>query len=99
MRSLTPHVKVRWYWLLLAAAVAANVYGFVGFPNLTDPEMSEAAAHPSTGAGPHRPPPPAVTTPPPPARRPCWFGCGSPPPPVVTPPPPTAGRRYPRRHR
>ena len=60
MRSLTPHVKVRWYWLLLAAAVAANVYGFVGFPDLTDPEMSEAAALVSGG---REPPPPALLEP------------------------------------
>ena len=39
MRSLTRHLKTRWHWLLLAAAVAANVYGFVGFPNPTEPEI------------------------------------------------------------
>ena len=33
MRSLKRQVKTRWYWLLLVAAVVANVYGFVGFPN------------------------------------------------------------------
>ena len=45
MRSLTRHVKARWYWLLLAAAVAANVYGFVGFPNPLVEDLPEAQAH------------------------------------------------------
>ena len=76
MRSLTRHVKARWYWLLLAAAVAANVYGFVGFPDLMDPEMPEAAAHPPDE--PHPPPPP-----PPPGRCPPYC-----PPPTTPPPPP-----------
>ena len=46
MRSLTRHVKVRWYWLLLAAAVAASVYGLVRFPNPAESEIPQ-------GAGPH----------------------------------------------
>ena len=83
MRSLTRHVKARWYWLLLAAAVAANVYGFVGFPDLMDPEMPEAAAHPAPPPGHTHPPPPPPPTRPPPQ---CPPNCPPPPPP---PPPPT----------
>ena len=44
MKSLKQHVKPRWYWLLPFVAVAVNVYGFVGFPDLTDLGISEAAA-------------------------------------------------------
>ena len=43
-RSLMRRARARWYWLLPAVAVVANVYGFVGFPNPTESDVPEASA-------------------------------------------------------
>ena len=48
MKSLMRQAKTRWHWLLLAAAVVANVYGFVGFPNPTESDVPEVSAHERT---------------------------------------------------
>ena len=43
--------RCRWYWLLLFVGVAANVYGFVGFPNPTESDVPEASADTQANCG------------------------------------------------
>ena len=84
--SLMRRARARWYWLLPAVAVVANVYGFVGFPDLTESEVPEAQAQP---CHPHCDPPPTT----PPSRPPCEPHCN--PPPTTPKPTPTTPSRPP----